>query len=121
VIETRPQRVKDESELFRFTRCGFQQLGGNGFAEERLDACLHVPIAWLRPRLHLRPFCERDRGFLRLTDVDERICGNEPKLRRASRTSRRICTSACHRELSDDVLCNVAAACEREPQRHKLM
>ncbi len=57
-IETRPQRVEDEAEFFRFTRCGLQQLGGNGLAQERLDASLYVPIAWLGPGLHPHPFRE---------------------------------------------------------------
>ena len=56
-----------------------------------------------------------------MTDVHKRVCGNEPKLRRASRTSRRIRTCACRCELSDDVLCNIPTPCEREPQRRKLM
>ena len=39
-IETRPQRVEDEAEFFRFARCGLQQLGRNGSTQERLDASL---------------------------------------------------------------------------------
>jgi hypothetical protein len=71
--------------------------------------------------LHLHPFRKRAFSLLRLTYVHERVCRNEPKLGRAPRTSRRIRTSARRRELSDDVPCELSTACQREPQRYKLM